>query len=234
MAGPSGAEPREDLRRALFAVTALAAAAIAAIAAAICSGFFMGHSFGVGGHRGSPTVSAVSEHAFVHCPEAGVEFKLDRSMKYRQADCPWDDISRFLPSGLWLSDESRGKGWLAFAADNMPGLTEGSVPVSVSVDVSGLLVLRSPKDMPADFIVPVSDSVRERFSDMAGGDVERMLGGARPCWRAVSEFYGGVWVPEHTRGGWHFMEHMWWSMWDCDSAVLWDLDAISEVGTIAA
>lgn len=175
-------------------------------------------------------------YEFMHYPKPGADFELDVNRKYRLYDCPWGGM-KALPNGFWLSDEDRDKGWLKFAAENMPDLIEGSLPVCVSVDTSDMLILDSRFSLDAKFFKPMPHDMKESIESWMeeasmSGDASDILGGPRPDWTAVSRAYSGIWVPAYEKGEWTTEDHRdyrWWHSWDCDSAVLWDLSAVAGV-----
>lgn len=120
---------------------------------------------------------------------------------------PWRPSILARPVGLWLSNDERGLGWHNWALVDMPEAM-GSAFWSFSIDPSGLLILDSPDEMPSRHCEAV---------DLFGKD-EVLVD-----WVAIKEDYTGIAVPRYQK---HGITPAWWSEWDCDAAVVWDLAAV--------
>lgn len=138
-------------------------------------------------------------------------FVLDRDRVYRRLD---RGLS-FKPSGLWLSDES-AYGWKEWCRDQDFRMETCEFETRFKIKTKEILVLNTDKAIL---------SFHEKYfrkkksaARFSAGDID---------WSAVADAHKGILITPYS---WELRCHpemMWYYTWDCASACIWDLSALS-------
>lgn len=136
---------------------------------------------------------------------------LDFKRAYKQGD------NQHKPKGLWLScDDDSGIGWYEWCHQNRFMVNNLKHKTEVTIDTSNLLILDSP----------------DKWQEFSDNYIPLGLSIFCKDWKALSKQFSGIAVLNYVRAwlcdGRGIDKNVWFAMWDCSSACIWDLSIIKD------
>lgn len=128
------------------------------------------------------------------------------------------------PAGFWITDstEQCWRSWCVSERFSLESLTHKHI---VTLDESGILILRNPYDLD-DF------TKRFRIDNWWGGEDNRKYCDKCINWKEVAKAHTGLIITPYQWERRMSDDYSWYYGWDCSSGCIWDASAILDVALI--